>query len=208
MNSTAYRVRRATLEDLGALTTLWASMNFPTADLKNRLTEFQVAEDAQGKVVAAIGFLFLQRQGLIHSEAFADYAVADDVRPLLWGRVQALAMNHGIARLWTRENAPFWTHSGLQPADSTALERLPESWNRAASGWFTLRLKDEDVLMSLDKEFALFKEAEKQNTAAALDQARKLKLVLVAIGLLIALVLGGAAIYVMLVQRPLAPGSP
>ena len=50
-------------------------------------------------VNAASGiFLFLQRQGLIHSEAFADYAMADQVRPSLWGRIQALAMNHGIAR--------------------------------------------------------------------------------------------------------------
>jgi len=205
MNSTRYRVRRATLEDLGPLTDLWNAMKFSTADLKNRLTEFQVAEGADGKVVAAVGFLFLQRQGLIHSEAFTDYAVADDVRPLLWGRIQALAMNHGVARLWTRESAPFWTHSGLQPADNSTLERLPESWNRAAPGWFTLRLKDEDVLTSLDKEFALFKEAEKQNTAATLDRARKVKIVFVGIGLLIALVLGGAAIYLMLTRQ--APGS-
>lgn len=208
MNSTVYPVRRATLEDLEALTALWNTMRYPTADLKNRLTEFQVAEDANGKVVAAVGFLFLQRQGLIHSEAFADYAIADQIRPPLWGRIQALAMNHGVARLWTRESAPFWTQNGFQPADSTSLERLPEAWNRAATGWLTLRLKNEDVIMSLDKEFALFKEAEKRTTSDTLAQARKLKAVLTAIGVLISLALLGAAVYLLFIQKPSGLSSP
>jgi N-acetylglutamate synthase-like GNAT family acetyltransferase len=202
MNSTAYRVRRATLEDLEALTALWTAMHFQTADLKNRLTEFQVAEDASGKIVAAVGFVFLQRQGLIHSEAFADYAMADHVRPSLWGRIQALAMNHGIARLWTRESAPFWTHNGFQPADGSALERLPESWNRTPTGWLTSRLKDEDVIITLEKELALFQEAEKQSTAETLDQARKVKLIVTTIGGVIALILIAAAVYLLFTHRP------
>jgi amino-acid N-acetyltransferase len=205
MNSTAYRVRRATLEDLEALNALWASMNLSATDLKNRLTEFQVAEDAGGKVVGTVGFQILQRHGLIHSEAFADFAVADQVRPLLWGRIQALAMNHGVARLWTRENAPFWTHNGLQPADSSTLGRLPESWDRAASRWLTLRLKDEEVMMSLDKEFALFKEAEKRSTAETLAQTRKVKLIVTTIGVIIALALVAATVYLLLTRR--SPGS-
>jgi N-acetylglutamate synthase-like GNAT family acetyltransferase len=205
MNSTAYCVRRATLEDLEALTALWTSMNFSATDLKNRLTEFQVAEDAGGKVVGAVGFQILQRQGLIHSEAFADFAVADHVRPLLWGRIQALAMNHGIARVWTRENAPFWTHSGFQPADASTLERLPESWDRGVPGWLTLRLKDEEVLISLEKELALFREAEKQNTSETIAQARKVKLIVTTIGVIIALALIAAAVYLLLTHKP--PGS-
>lgn len=180
-------------------------MNFPVTDLKNRLTEFQIVEDASGKVVGAIGFQILQRHGLIHNEAFADFAVADQVRPLLWGRIQSLAMNHGVARLWTRENAPFWTHNGLQTADSNVLERLPEVWNRTNPGWLTLRLKDEEVMMSLDKEFALFKEAEKQSTAETLAHARKVKLIVTAIGVIMALVLVGAAVYLLLTRKP--PGS-
>jgi len=201
MNSQAYHVRRATVEDLGVLMDLWTSMNFAAADLKNRLTEFQVGEDANGKVVAALGFQIHHRHGLIHSEAFADFAVADQVRPLLWGRIQALALNHGIVRLWTRESAPFWTHNGLQAADANTLERLPEEWNRAAPGWLTLRLKDEDVMLSLDKELALFKEAERQSTAATLSQARKLKVIITVIGTVIALILIAAAIYMLLKRK-------
>lgn len=205
MNSPAYRVRRATLDDFDALKALWTSMNFSVADLEKRLTEFQVAEDADAKIVGAIGFQFLQRQGLIHSEAFTDFTVADAVRPLLWGRIQALAMNHGVARLWTQENAPFWTHSELQPADGNVLERLPEAWNRTSPGWLTLRLKSEETIATLDKELALFKEAEKQSTAETLSQARKVKLIVTTIGVLIVLALVAAAVYLLLTRRP--PGS-
>ena len=205
MNSTAYRVRRATVEDLETLNALWASMNFLATDLKNRLTEFQIAEDASGKAVGAVGFQMLQRHGLIHSEAFADFAVADQVRPLLWGRIQALAMNHGIAQVWTRENAPFWTHNGLQPVDASTLERLPEAWNRMSPGWLTLRLKSEETIATLDKELALFKEAEKQSTAEILSHARKVKLIVTTMGVLIVLALVAAAVYLLLTRR--APGS-
>jgi N-acetylglutamate synthase-like GNAT family acetyltransferase len=205
MNSPDYRVRRATLDDLDALNGLWASMRFPATDLKNRLTEFQLAENADGKVIAAIGFQFIQRQGLIHSEAFVDFAIADQVRPLLWTRIQSLAMNHGIARLWTREGAPFWTHNGLQPADPETLQRLPEAWNRSETGWLTMRLKDEDVLLSIDKELEMFKAAEKQSTAATLGQARKVKLFFTVVGILISLALLAAAVYVLLNRR--SPGS-
>ena len=205
MNSPAYRVRRATLDDFDALKALWASMNFSVADLEKRLTEFQIAEDAEAKIVGAIGFQFLQRQGLIHSEAFADFAVADQVRPLLWERIQSLAMNHGVTRLWTRENAPFWTHNGLQPADGNALERLPEAWNRTSPVWLTLRLKEEAVILSLDKELALFKEAEKQSTAEILRHTRKVKLIVTAIGIIFALALAAAAVYLMVSRK--TPGS-
>jgi N-acetylglutamate synthase-like GNAT family acetyltransferase len=205
MNSSAYRVRRATVDDFDALKALWTSMNFSVPDLEKRLTEFQVAEDGNAKIVGAIGFQPMERQGWIHSEAFSDFAVADQVRPLLWTRIQSLAMNHGVARIWTRESAPFWTHNGLQPPAEDALERLPAAWGRSASGWLTLRLKDEDVIMSLDKEFALFKEAEKQSTAETLGHARRVKQVCTSIGALIALSLMVWAVYLLLTRKP--PGS-
>jgi len=208
MNSTAYRVRRATVDDFPALKALWTSMNFSAADLEKRLTEFQVAEDANAKVVGAIGFQFLGRQGLIHNEAFTDFAIADQVRPLLWARIQSLATNHGVARLWTRENAPFWTHNGLQPPDASALDRLPAAWDKTAPGWLTMRLKDEEVMMSLDKEFALFKEAEKRSTAETLSHARRVKQICTAIGVLVSFGLLIWAIYLLLTRKPPGSGGP
>lgn len=205
MNSSAFRIRRATVDDLTTLRALWQDMRITTPDLDKRLTEFQIAEDSTGKLLGAVGFQIVQRHGLIHSEAFSDFGVADQVRPLFWTRLQALALNHGVARLWTRENTPFWPHCGLHVAEREALNRMPEGWDRSLEGWLSLRLKDEDVMASLDKEFDLFVASEKARSAEALGQARTLKLVVTVIGMLLALAMGGAAVYVMLQQRAALP---
>jgi N-acetylglutamate synthase-like GNAT family acetyltransferase len=207
MVSAAYQVRRATLDDLDALTALWTTMRFNVTDLRNRLTEFQVALDATGNLVGAVGFQVHQRQGLIHNEAFTDFARADEIRPFLWQRIQMLAQNHGVARLWTREAAPFWTHHGFQKPDAAACQRLPEAWNRQASGWLTYLLRDEEVLTSLEKELALFKEIERQNTAATLEKARRVRQVVTVIGLLAAMALLAAALVLLLTRRgpPVSP---
>ena len=177
MSSSAFRIRRATIDDLPTLHALWESMRIPLADLDRRLTDFQVAERANGEVVGAVGLQMMQRHALIHSEAFSDFGVADQVRPLFWQRLNALALNHGIARFWTRENTPFWTHNGLQPADEETLKRLPAAWDPTAGGWLTLRLKDEDAIASLDKEFDLFVAEQRRQTAESLSGARKVKTV-------------------------------
>ncbi len=177
MSSSAFRIRRATIDDLPTLHALWESMRIPVADLDRRLTEFQVAERTNGEVVGAVGLQMMQRHALIHSEAFSDFGVADQVRPLFWQRLNALALNHGIARFWTRENTPFWTHNGLQPADDETLKRLPAAWDPTAGGWLTLRLKDEDAIASLDKEFDLFVAEQRRQTAESLSGARKVKTV-------------------------------
>ncbi|MEY2429496.1 MAG: hypothetical protein QOJ40_2381, partial [Verrucomicrobiota bacterium] len=165
MNSSNYRVRRATLDDINELAALWKSMNFPAEDLSKRITEFQVAESADGKLIGALGLQVAERQGRVHSEAFRDFALADRMRPLFWDRIQSVAANHGLLRLWTQEQAPFWNHCGLGRADTETLEKLPAPWRNQSSAWLTLKLKDApETAVSLDKEFALFMESEKQQT--------------------------------------------
>lgn len=198
MNSPGFRVRRATVEDLAALRSLWAAMRIPRGDLEKRLTEFQVAEAADGQVVGAVGFQIVQRHGLIHNEVFSDFSFADEIRSLFWTRLQSLAMNHGVARLWTREQAPFWSRNGLQAADSETMERLPEMWDRLASGWLTLRLKDEEVMASLDKEFDMFVASEKARSAQALAQAQRLKMLATALVLVLCAALLAWGIYAYL----------
>src|SRR5436190_18984508 len=121
MNGSNYRVRRATLDDLGALRPLWEAMRLPVAELEKRLIEFQVAESSEGKIVGAIGFQAEGRYGRIHSEAFSDFGATDLVRPLFWERIQTLARNHGIVRVWTREQVPFWKQQGFQSAPADVL---------------------------------------------------------------------------------------
>ena len=135
-------------------------MNFPTDELSKRITEFQVAEGPGGALVGAVGLQIAQKQARIHSEAFSDFSLADQLRPLLWERINAVAINHGLLRLWSQEQAPFWSRCGLQTADAAALEKLPEAWRNQGLAWLTLKLKDDlDTLISADKEFALFMES-------------------------------------------------
>ncbi len=176
MNPSEYRVRRATLDDLGPLQGLWKSMNFPSDDLARRVTEFQVAEGPDGKLLGAVGLQLAERQGRIHGEAFGDFALAEQLRPLLWERLQAVATNHGLVRIWTQEAAPFWNHCGMSKPAAEELEKLPAAFRTAGGGWLTLKLKEDlQEIISADQEFALFMEAEKQRTARTFQHARMLK---------------------------------
>jgi N-acetylglutamate synthase-like GNAT family acetyltransferase len=198
VNSSNYRVRRATLDDLGQLTALWQSMHYPTQELVRRITDFQVAAGADGKVLGAVGLQIAERQGRVHSEVFSDFALAEHLRPLLWDRLHAVATNHGLLRVWTQEAAPFWHHCGLLKADAETLEKLPAVWRGPSSGWLTLKLRDDlETVVSLDKEFALFMQSEKQRTERVFQHARMLKTVvtLIAVGFLIAVVVWGVRLF-------------
>lgn len=194
MTLTNYRVRRATLDDIEQLMRLWQSMHFAADDLAKRITEFQVAENAEHKVVGAVGLQIADRQGRLHSEAFTDFALADLLRPQLWERLQAVASNNGLVRLWTQEQAPFWSHCGLAKADAEASDKLPPGWKTLSGAWLTLKLKEDiQEVISADKEFALFMQAERQRTERTFQQARILKFIatLIAVAILF-LVMAGA----------------
>ena len=166
-------------------------MQYPTPDLARRVTEFQVAEGADGTVLGAVGLQLAERQGLVHSEAFSDFSLAEQLRPLLWDRIQNIATNQGLLRLWTQEQAPFWNHCGMVKADDEALQKLPAAWRGSSSPRLTLKLKDDlETVMSADKEFALFMESEKQRTEQVFKHARTLKnaMTLLAFALLVLVV--------------------
>jgi N-acetylglutamate synthase-like GNAT family acetyltransferase len=201
MSSFKFQARRATLDDLPRLKELWALMRLPDTDLERQLTDFQVVSDDTGLVVGTVAFQISLRHARIHSEAYEDFGLAEYARPVLWARIQTLATNHGLARLWTQEQSPFWSRNGFQPATEEALEKLPSNWDRFSTSWLTLKLKDEDTLASLDKEFALFVESEKQQRGQLLSQAKIVKTVIVAGLILISIALSVAAIWLFIRQR-------
>ncbi|MCX6891752.1 MAG: hypothetical protein NTX51_09545 [Verrucomicrobia bacterium] len=202
MIASNYRVRRATLDDIGPLTALWKSMNFPVEELARRVTEFQVAESADGQLLGAAALQIADRQGLIHSEAFGDFALAEHLRPLLWDRLLAVATNHGLHRVWTREAAPFWGRCGLHQPDAAAVEKLPAAWRSHSAGWLTLKLREDvEAVLVADKEFALFMQSEKQRTNRAFQQARIIKNIATLIAVVVfILVLAGA--FWMIMKNP------
>jgi N-acetylglutamate synthase-like GNAT family acetyltransferase len=202
MSASSLRIRRATTDDFHSLQALWQSMHFPADELKRRLTEFQVVETADGQVAGAIGLEITGRHGRLHSEGYTDFSVADAARELFWERVQGIAANHGVLRLWTQETTPFWGRWGFQPATAEDLERLPDEWKRAEGPWLTFQLKDEAALAAAEKELAVFRESEKRRMAETLNQARSMMTIIKVGAFLVAAILIGIAL-VMLMRRML-----
>jgi N-acetylglutamate synthase-like GNAT family acetyltransferase len=167
VHPTTLRIRRATVDDLAALRAIWLSMRLDAEALENRLTEFQVAE-RRGEVLGAVAFQIVRTAGLMHSEGFSDFSVADEARKLFWDRLQSVAANHGVFRLWTQETSPFWLRWGFQPAGEEDLARLPDEWKKFEGGWFTLELKNEAlVTAALEKHYGEFSAEEKRQSAEA-----------------------------------------
>jgi len=198
MNATDFKARRATIDDLPALTALWQSMRLGTQGLDRRLTEFQVATDASGKLVGAIGFQLVGKQGLIHSEGFTDFGVADIVRPMLMERLEMVAANNGTVRAWTKEVAPFWKQAGMLAPDAEALGKLPPAWSNHPGEWLTIKLREDvEEVLSMDKEFELFKQSAAQQSEIAINQAKTLKTIATIAAVILAIIVLVGSIYMM-----------
>jgi N-acetylglutamate synthase-like GNAT family acetyltransferase len=185
---TSLNIRRATVDDLPALRSLWLAAQFPADELESRLTEFHVVE-AGGRFAGALGVQVLRQHARLHSEDYTDFAVADAARELFWDRIQKLAANLGVFRIWTQETSPFWTHWGFQPASAESLAGLPEEWRNLEGRWLTLQLKDEATINEvLEKQFAGFMDAEKEQTARVAGRARTLQKIIIWVFFLVAAV--------------------
>ena len=195
-------IRRATVDDLPALKSLWLAANLPADELEGRLTEFQVVE-ADGQFAGALGLQIVRQHARLHSEDYTDFSIADAARELFWERIQKLAAHHGVFRVWTQETSPFWTRWGFQPANAETLERLPKEWKSLEGGWLTLELKNEDAInAALGNQLAGFIDTEKKHTAQVADRARKLRLAVTLLGFAIFFICVAIAVYLLL-HRPI-----
>ena len=177
MTTSPQQVRRATVEDLPQLRTLWQQEDLPLEELEKRLKEFQVVDEG-GQVLGVLGLEVSGLEGRVHSEAFARPELADSMRGLLWERAQVVARNHGLVRLWSQFATPFWTHCGFRAAADDVLGRLPPAFAGNPAPWRFLQLRDDAALpVSIEKEFALFKEMENAETQKLFQRAKILKLI-------------------------------
>lgn len=178
MTTPSLPARRATIEDLQKLNALWAQEGLPAEELGKRLQEFQVVEGPDGELAGAIGLQIAGHEGRLHSEAFLHAEEAESVRARLWERVQMISKNHGLVRVWTQLSAPFWTQNGFgNPAPEIAA-KLPAAFAGNAAPWSFLQLRDETVAApSVEKELAIFREMQKEETNRILRQAKVMKLV-------------------------------
>jgi N-acetylglutamate synthase-like GNAT family acetyltransferase len=208
MNTPSYTVRRATVDDLGGLKILWERARLQVLDLEKRLTEFQLIVSDAGDLIGAIGLHLEGKQGKLHSGAFAQLEQADEFRPQLWERVQSVARNHGLVRLWTQDLAPFWREAGFAEVSPELLKKLPPGFGDAPGLWLALQLKEESAAaLSIDHEFELFQAAQKEETERLMKLGRTMKFtVFIVLGLAVAI---AAILAVRLVVRNpslLSPG--
>jgi N-acetylglutamate synthase-like GNAT family acetyltransferase len=204
--SSQLHVRRATAEDLQNLKALWTFMCLPADELGKRLIEFQIVETAAGKLLGAIGMQIVRQHARLHSEGYFDFSLADHAREMFWDRILKIASHHGVFRLWTQETSLFWTRLGFRSAIAGEPSRLPEEWNQTEGEWFTLQLKDEEVIANaLDKGFAAFISSEKRTTARVREQAQMLKTIITVTGFLIGIVCFCVVIYLIVHRNPFSP---
>lgn len=173
-----FTTRRATTDDLAALVALWEAAHLPARELEKNFTDFQVAIDQNGRLSGAIGIQVAGHHGRIHSEAYIDFGLTDFIRPLLWTRLQKLSQNLGLFRLWTLESAPYWKKEvGFAEPNSITLEKLPEAFGSREQDWLCLQLKEEMAAPEhLEKQFQMFKEAQRAETERMRQQAKTLKI--------------------------------
>ncbi len=194
MDPSSYQVRRATLDDLPQLRGLWATARLPLEEMEKRFTEFQIAVDDASVVQAALGFYMKKTHGLVHSEMYRNPEEEPELRARLWNRVLILARNHGVHRLWTQSSVSFWREQGWKDPDFKDLESLPPLFGHPHSGWLLLVLFNETSI-SLDKEFEMFAQMERQSNERTLEQARKLKTFAYGFVAVLAIALLGLAAY-------------
>ena len=177
MTAPQFQARRATLDDLPALRPLWEAERLDAAALEKRLTEFQVVCDGEGEVVGAVAMQRHQQHGLLHSEVFSDFALADTLRPLLWERVRNVGRNYALARMWTRETSQFWRGLGFDPPDEEQLAKFPDIFGEADGGTLlTLKVRDDPFAdMTPAQEEAMLKQHLRAETDKMLKQARTLR---------------------------------
>ncbi len=161
MNYEDLRGRRATSDDVPALQDMWRRTGIASADLEPRFTEFQVIEDPLGGLVAAVGIRLLGKDAMMHTETIPDFGSADAVRPVMWDRVQALANNNGIVRVWTQETAAFWRQLEFSTATAEDLAKLPAPFRTGEGPWLLRVLRDEDLIKRAEQELAMFHQEEK-----------------------------------------------
>ncbi len=192
-NSTpSYQSRRATLEDLPELRSLWHAARLPLDDLEKRFTEFQIVTGPEGNIVGAVGLQIYKQHGLIHSETYTTPDLATEVRPLLWQRILTVARNNGLVRLWVLPVASFYRENGFVDVDDSLRSKFPEPFGNPAVDWVSLKLKEENQnAATIEKEFEIFAMAQRQESERLKGQAQTFRVL--AYGLLF-LVLGGVAL--------------
>ncbi len=198
MEPPALSARRATVEDLPALQALWQQAGLPWLELERFVTEFQVVpSEVEGALLAAIGLLVEGNDALLHTEAVADSEQADELRATLWRRVQIVARNQGVQRLWTQEDADYWQASGFSKAAPATVAGATATFVDKSADWRICELIDPDKAKHLvDEQMAIWQAERAQEAEALQDKIRAFRTVAFGLAIMVTLVALGMLLYI------------
>ena len=184
--------RRATVDDLPQLVALWREKRLPWELLEKRVQDHQIILSAGGELLGAIGWETGSNDARLHTEVFAHDAQADELRVQLWERLRVLAKNHGVARVWTQLDTPFWLQNGFAKPTPEQSAKLPPDWAGDAQPWQVLQLREEAAVqgLTLDQHLALFKEASRAERESLQQKARVMRFIALAAAVALAAVVG------------------
>ena len=196
------RARRATVDDLPGLHALWQHAGLPWDQLERFVTEFILVPNDDGLPLASIGLQAEGDQGLVHSEAILPGQDEEALRAALWQRLQIIARNQGIVRLWTLEDAVFWT-TRFESAPDSVVRSLGATFADPTASWWICVLRDpERAQRLLDERMALW-EAHRQSDAHqfsdTIARIRQAAFIIIA-GLVIAMMIG--MVVYLVARRP------
>ena len=142
MTDQTFYFRRATLEDIDILRGLWQTALFPVQDLEKRLTEFQIVEGTDGRLLGALGICVHAEEALVHHEAFTHPETEAAIRGKLWNRLKVLFGNQSAHRIWTCEKADFWKQTGFRTPTGEERTKFPANFGPGGSTLLVFPLKD------------------------------------------------------------------
>ncbi len=197
--------RRATLDDLESLRGLWMECRLPEYELEKRFTEFQVAVDAHGWILGALGLRFSGPHGHVHSLSIRRADLQEDLTRSLWDRQLALAHQQGAHRLWTREAGPFWPAQGFGPAEPRDLQEFPVALGNSEERWLVRKLREDPLkLIAAEEQLEAYLEMERLRTEQLVRRGQFLKMAATAF----AAVLFGLALVALFLVLRRKPGTP
>ena len=195
----ALSARRATVEDLAALRVLWQAAGLPWDQLDRFVTEFQVVPASDDSMLGAVGFLVEGADALLHSESVAPGEQADEVRSALWRRVQIMGRNQGVHRIWTQEDAGYWSTCGFKVATAEPLGACKATFLDRAASWQVFEFPaPETVKARLDEQMAIWQATRAQEAEAMQERIRNFRNIAV---LVATLVIGVMIIMLSVIMR-------
>lgn len=203
MELPALSARRATVEDLPALQALWQIGGLPADELEKFLTEFQVVPgEGEGVLLGAIGLMVEGNDALLHSEALAPGDEGDEIRAALWRRLQIVARNQGIHRLWTQEDADYWRTGGFVAAPVETVAAATAAFVHKTATWMVCELIDPAKAKQLvTEQMAIWHATRAQEADELQNKIRAFRNASILIAAIVVVLMIGMVVFVLR-QRP------